>query len=91
MREEIRRRIFEPFFTTKGVGEGPGLGLAIVYGIVKEHNGFIEVDSQVGHGTTFRLYLPMLRSKEIFAGRRNHERGSFGVKITPPLAEPFSS
>jgi two-component system NtrC family sensor kinase len=58
MAPDVAGRVFEPFFTTKGVGEGAGLGLAVSFGIAREHGGWITVDTEVGRGSTFTIYIP---------------------------------
>ncbi|MDZ8117953.1 PAS domain S-box protein [Pontiella agarivorans] len=64
IREDVRQHLFEPFYTTKQVGEGTGLGLSVVYGIVQRHSGRIEVESRVGEGAVFSVYLPVCAEQE---------------------------
>ena len=70
---QLRKKEFSNLFTTKGKGKGTGLGLAIVYGIVKQHNGYIDVQSELGHGTTFTIYFPLDGD-----GRQVAEKEKFG-------------
>ncbi|MBI5374266.1 MAG: response regulator [Candidatus Schekmanbacteria bacterium] len=91
MDEETRKRIFEPFFTTKEVGKGTGLGLAVVYGIIKEHDGYINVYSEPGNGTTFRIYLPIIASKPRKETKTHQEEASEGGTETILVAEDDES
>lgn len=86
MDRETTRRVFEPFFTTKVLGKGTGLGLSSVYSIVKQHDGYVDVGSELGVGTTFRVYLP-LTSAEVDPGEQVTESASEGGTETILLAE----
>jgi CheY-like chemotaxis protein len=87
MTRETLARIFEPFFTTKDVGKGTGLGLSMVYGTLKQIGGFIFVDSELNHGTTFRLYFPATASPARDAAATSVSRGERHGHETLLIAE----
>ena len=94
MSSETRDRLFEPFFTTKERGKGSGMGLAVAYGIVKQHGGFIHVYSEIGEGTLFRVYLPAKNgAKASRTVRPNEPQDGANVRgaETVLLAEDHSS
>lgn len=103
MDAEARRRIFEPFFTSKEVGDGIGLGMAMVYGLMKQHRGYVDVESVEGDGTTVTLYFPVKRARSAerdaadvrilhdLVARRGDEERRAGSPGPPPTDRPPTS
>ena len=88
MDAETRRRIFEPFFTTKEKGKGTGLGLAMVYGIVRAHDAQMEVESEPGRGTSFRLYFPVAATREAAVETPHAVQAAHGERLLVIEDEP---